>query len=246
MKKRIIFLLLVCVFATPLFSWYYFTASNKKRKQWVFSSSCNTNARPIKIYYDTDLPTDLVITNTSTSITNVINNYNSIFTTELLCNTTTCTPYSAPYQRALSVSSVQLFVKNPEPGNLWVVWDADGAVLNYFGLDSSPSAGLLGIGLNLTPSSSNPHHICSGLLILNAKTINNTSQLMSERTRRLQFTFMHELGHALGMAHSAVGYNGSTVTLPIASLPVMAPFYSSTGPTSLTNDDIAGLRALYQ
>lgn len=211
----------------PVSAWYYFSAKNGQRMQWVFGSSCNPNARGsgIPVYRDNDLPATF-----NANVAAVIADWNAPVTTPIF-NTTVTT-----YSQNMSPTIVTNFLNNPVPGQIWIVWDSDGTVLNSLGQDST--GGLLGIGIPLTISASRPQDICSGILILNALNINSSTTLF-------QKTLLHEIGHVLGFAHSISGGNLQFIVSSAANLPVMYPFAYSTSPILLQNDEKAGARTVY-
>ena len=56
MKRLAVLIILAVLLPAPAFAWYYFTARNGLRTQWIFGSSCNSGSRPIVMFYDSDLP----------------------------------------------------------------------------------------------------------------------------------------------------------------------------------------------
>lgn len=236
MKRTSALLLLIgALLPAPLFAWYYFTARNGMRTQWVFGSSCNTGSRPIVIYYDSDLPGAYY-----TAGGTAINDWNSAAGgTNLLCPNASCT--QGTHSITMSVSAVSNFLRSPTANAIWVVYDTDGSVLRSYGVD--PSGGLLGMGTGMSYNSARPQDICSGLLIMNAANIPNALTY--------QKVFLHELGHVLGFAHSIPGNNNGVVTASgsgcsgNACIPVMFPFLYSNSPAALNPDDLAAARTVY-
>lgn len=243
MKRLAAVSLLLLVVSTPLFAWYYFTASNGQRQQWVFGSSCNSGSRPITMIYDSDIQS--LAAGYQTAITTVMNQWNAPAGTNLLCPTATCSPTIATYQQTMTASAVNNFLNNPTANQIWMVWDTDGTVLRAVGVD--PNSSVLGIGVGLNPNSSRPQDLCSGILILNAPLILS----LATPTVRFQQVVLHEIGHVIGLAHSIAGNNMGTVTAQSAGcsgsacLPVMFPFLFTNSPTTLNPDDSAGVRSIY-
>lgn len=231
--KRAALILLLSFLPAPVFAWYYFTARNGARTQWVFGSSCNSGSRPIVMFYDVDLPGaygtagGAAITNWNTHAGGAAN---------LLCPVATCDPAVATYQKTMNATAVSNFLRNPTANAIWVVWDTDGSVLSSYGVDASSN--LLGVGTGLSYNSARPQDICSGLLIMNASGIGSAAIY--------QKVFIHELGHVLGFAHSIAGNNAGVVNVgTAANLPVMFPFLYGTSPSLLNPDDQAAARAVY-
>jgi hypothetical protein len=234
--------LLIIATAIPAGAWYYFTATNGRRTQWVFDAAPNNNSRPINIYVDSDTPTapanlqDLISTEILPDWNGPLTN--PIFSTALVTGTT------------MTSSAVNAYLSNPEPNRIWIVHDTDGSILASLGLTSTS---ILGLGLSLT-SSSEPHKIYSGIVIINASVIASSSDGNSiidtvAEQNLYQGTVLHELGHILGLAHSVGGgYNQTIVNTGYnhANLPVMYPFWYSDKPfADLLEDDKAAVRALY-
>ncbi|MBL8019857.1 MAG: hypothetical protein JNM27_09345 [Leptospirales bacterium] len=229
---------LLLVVSTPLFAWYYFTASNGQRQQWVFGSSCNSGSRPITMIYDSDIQS--LAAGYQTAITTVMTQWNAPTGGNLLCPTATCSPVS--HQQTMTASAVNNFLNSPTANQIWMVWDTDGTVLRSVGVD--PNSSVLGVGLGLNPNSSRPQDLCSGILILNAPLI--LSSTTPAPTIRFQQVVLHEIGHVIGLAHSIAGNNMGTVTAATGpNLPVMFPFLFSNSPTTLNPDETAGVRSIY-
>ena len=226
--------------ASPLFAWYYFTASNSNRKAWVFNTSCNPDNSQINLYVDSDTPSaeQLTLTTTTTWGSPVITDWNEPFggATISLMNTTIDTSTS------MDSDSVVSYYSSPVAGRIWIVYDSTGDVFSRFGID--PDSGVLGIGLSFEQDGANPQNICSGLILINAYYINK--EYGSNATKQYKVTVLHELGHTLGFAHSvSAGNRLETVGQTTAGIPVMYPFSYTSGPTSLQNDDHAGAKAVY-
>ncbi len=220
--------LFIFIAVTPVFAWYYFTASNGQRNQWVFSSSCNSNARPIAVYYDSDTPAAVIA-----AIMSVHTNWNQPF------GMASINLLGAPdYTKTITSAQVASILGNPASisGQIWVAWDTDGTVLASLGVD--PSSNILGIGLDLGASAIRPQDICAGLVLLNAMTIGTSVPYYKS-------TLLHEIGHTFGLAHSISGGNGSNVSVFNGNLPVMYPFLVSGGPTNLNGDDMAAVLSVY-
>lgn len=232
-------LLVLSGLVSPLFAWYYFTASNGSRKAWVLNSSCNSGNSQISIYVDSDTPANRQ--NTLNTVTaygkGIIQDWNEPFAggSNSLISTTLDTSTS------MDANSVVNYNSNPVAGRIWIVYDSTGDVFSTFGVD--PDSGVLGIGLSYEMDGSNPQNICSGLILINAHFINSN---YADPVRMYKYTTLHELGHALGFAHSvSAGNLGDTLHATTSGAAVMYPFASSTGPTVLANDDMAGARAVY-
>ncbi|MCE9600361.1 MAG: matrixin family metalloprotease [Spirochaetia bacterium] len=228
---------ILLLFSTPLFAWYYFTTAGGLRQQWVFGTSCNTSgSRPITMIYDADLPGTF-----QAAIAPVIVQWNTPTGGNLLCPVGTCAPTNPTYQRTMDATAVSNFVSSPTSNQIWLVWDSDGSVLRSVGID--PTSGVLGIGVGLDANSSRPQDLCAGVLLLNGTSISTTT--------RFQQVSIHEIGHVLGLAHSIAGNNMGTVTAQsagcsgVACLPVMFPFLFSNSSTTLNPDDLAGARSIY-
>jgi len=233
--------ILVCLtimMTTPLFAWYYFTASNGQRTQWIWGSSCNSGSRPITVKYDTDIPAGY-----NANIATVLGAWNGVAGVgNIFCPVATCS--IAANQTTMSLSAVKSFLANPTPNQVWLVWDSDGSIFNYIGVD--PSSSVLGIGIGVGLSNSRPQDICSGILFLNGYSGNISS------SNTFQRVLLHELGHVLGLAHSIAGNNGSLTVGASGSLcggnaciPVMSPFLYTNSPLVLNPDEIAAIKALY-
>lgn len=244
MKRFAIAAILLLLLSTPLFAWYYFTASNGQRQQWVFGSSCNTSgSKPITMIYDSDIQG--LAAGYQTAITTVMTQWNAPTGGTLLCPTATCSPSNGTYQRTMTASLVNSFLNNPTPNQIWMVWDTDGSVLRSVGID--PNSSVLGVGVGLDMNSSRPQDLCSGILLLNAQLILS----LASPTVRFQQVTLHEIGHVLGFAHSIPGNNMGTVTASSsgcsgnACLPVMFPFLYTNSPVTLNPDDLAAARTFY-
>lgn len=233
-------MLLALLAISPAEAWYYFVANNSERTQWVFNSSCNPGSGSINLYVDSDTPAaeQNSLHTTTTWGPPVITDWNEPFSGASigLINTSINTSIS------MTSSTVVSFHNSPTAGQLWIVYDSDGSVFSTFGLD--PTSGILGVGVTYSLDGSNPHHVCAGLVLINALFINANYGGMA--TRQYKVTALHEIGHAMGFAHSVSAYNNfSTVTTPVGTRAVMYPFSSLSGPTQLQNDDHAGARAVY-
>ena len=226
--------------ATPLMAWYYFTASNGQRQQWVFGKSCNAAARPIKILVDADTPSnfraviapgaDTILEQWNTPFDLTVN----LFDTNISAGTT------------MDLTAVYSFLDSPVPNQVWIVYDKDGGLFSALGLDNLQ---ILGVGIPLSLNDSRPADICSGIMLVNGYLINRTFTKPEEEFKK---TVLHELGHVLGLAHSIVGHNGQLQKVSnYSQLPVMFPFsiLNATGGTInsglLTNDDMAAIIAIY-
>ncbi len=220
----------------PVQAWYAFIAGNSQRMQWVFGSSCNTNARPISLLRDSRHP----VLYSGTAIPNVKTAWNNATGTTIV--------NAADLQISgnggqMTLPYVQAFISNPTPGQVWVVWDVDGSIFNYIGVD--PSSGVLGIGVPLALDKNRPQDICAGIIFMNKTLITDTN------AGRYTWTLKHELGHVLGFAHSVAGGNGPAVgpfaAINHANRPIMYYQEPSVYPTagSLNPDDTAGAQAVY-
>lgn len=230
MRRAAVILLAVVLLPGPAFAWYYFTARNGARTQWVFGTSCNSGSRPIVMFYDTDLPGTYF-----TAGGLAIDSWNSAAGgTNLLCPSGTCT--QANRSVTMTSTAVANFLRSPTANAIWVVYDTDGSVLSSYGVDASSN--VLGVGTGLSYNSARPQDICSGVLIINAANISSAAIY--------QKVFIHELGHVLGFAHSIAGNNAGVVNVgAAANLPVMFPFLYGTSPSLLNADDQAAARSVY-
>ncbi|HMU85693.1 MAG TPA: hypothetical protein PKE49_16750 [Leptospiraceae bacterium] len=234
---RVLIVLVLFFALSPLGAWYYFTAGNGSRMQWVFGSSCNSGSRPITMIYDSDIQSLGV--GYTTAVATVMTQWNAPGGS-LVCPAATCDPTNATYQRTMTAAAVAAFLANPTPNQIWVVWDSDGSVLSANGVD--PNGTILGVGQPINLSPSRPQDICSGILFLNGKLISASAS----PTLVFQRVLLHELGHVLGFAHSIAGNNNGTVTAATGpNLPAMFPFLYTNSPTTLSPDDTAGVRAVY-
>lgn len=235
MRRALVLLLVAAVLPAPVFAWYYFTARNGSRTQWVFGSSCNTGSRPIVMFYDSDLPVAYY-----TAGGTAVSSWNTAAGgTNLLCPNATCT--QGTHSISMSVSAVSNFLRSPTANAIWVVYDTDGSVLSSYGVD--PSSTVLGVGTGLSYNSARPQDICSGILIINANNISTAAIY--------QKVFIHEVGHVLGFAHSIPGNNSGVVSASgagcsgLACIPVMFPFLYGNSPSTLNPDDQAAARTVY-
>lgn len=230
---RVLIVLVLFFALSPLGAWYYFTAGNGSRMQWVFGSSCNSGSRPITMIYESDI--QALGVGYTTAVATVMTQWNAPGGS-LVCPAATCDPTNATYQRTMNRTAVAAFLANPTPNQIWVVWDSDGSVLSANGID--PTGSILGVGQPLNLSASRPQDICSGILFLNGTNIG--SSIVFQRV------LLHELGHVLGFAHSIAGNNNGTVSAATGpNLPAMFPFLYTNSPTTLSPDDTAGVRAVY-
>lgn len=220
----------------PVQAWYTFIATNSNRMQWIFGGGCNSTARPISVLHDSRHPALY----TGTAIPNVKTAWNTATGTAIV-NTASLTISGNGGQMTLSY--VQAFLDNPTPGQIWVVWDTDGSIFNYIGVD--PNAGVLGVGVPLVLDKSRPQDICAGIVFMNGSLIGNAN------ANRYTWTLKHELGHVLGFAHSVVGGNGPLIgpfsVVNHANRPIM--YYQEPGTypaaNALNPDDVAGAQAVY-
>ncbi len=244
MGKRItpvilIILAVSCLLVESANSWYYFTTRGGARMQWIFNGGNNPNPRPIEIIIDDDTPLSV-----QGLISNVIGEWNTPFseTLNLLGAFST--------GQAMDAAASQGYLKNPEPGKIWIVHDTDGSVLASFGLGPS---NVLGLGLAIT-SAGAPSQIYSGLVIINADFVagysnGNTLIDTASELSLYQGTLLHEMGHVLGLAHSIGGGNRYETVNTLqdrGNVPVMYPFWYSDKPDTLQVDDQAGVLSLYQ
>ncbi|HMW61232.1 MAG TPA: hypothetical protein PKA91_16375, partial [Leptospiraceae bacterium] len=182
---RVLIVLVLFFALSPLGAWYYFTAGNGSRMQWVFGSSCNSGSRPITMIYDSDIQSLGV--GYTTAVATVMTQWNAPGGS-LVCPAATCDPTNATYQRTMTAAAVAAFLANPTPNQIWVVWDSDGSVLSANGVD--PNGTILGVGQPINLSPSRPQDICSGILFLNGKLISASAS----PTLVFQRVLLHELG----------------------------------------------------
>ena len=250
-KKIILITLSVALFlwVGPLFAWYYFISqSNGERLQWVFGSSCNTNARPITLTVDTSIPTGYKNT-INVDANHIVTQWNNPFGQNInLLNSTLSSGAS------LSAAEVSAYVSSPTAGEIRIVYDSDSSLFSGLGLDPST---VLGVGLPLAMNPARPQDICAGIIILNGPLFGAFTTPANEFKK----TLLHELGHVLGFAHSVSGGNGTAVSLvqmgsgtysgDPSKLPVMFPFSladasgNSGNPDLLSPDDKAAAIAVY-
>ena len=221
-------------------AWFFFIAKNGLRQQWVFSSGCNPSARPIKVTYDTDDPSNGSITYWKI-IKGIHDEWNQQSASPLNLMTQITTNGANIEYQEMSVSAVNAYLQNPVAGTIRVVYDSNGDVLRNLGIDPQ---NILGIGLPLAMDSNRPNEICSGLMILNGSLLNNLGPVY------YRYTLLHELGHVLGFAHSIAGDNGSAGLVDASTsdyIPVMHPFAPNPPSLSktLTDDEKAGLNSVY-
>ena len=218
---------------TPLFAWYFFTSPGGDRMQWVFGTSCNASgARPIQVRFDTDTPGSY-----AAAITALLADWNTAAGTNTLL--------ARAGDTTISVATYAAFLSAPQANQIWVAYDLDGSILSYLGVSSNS---ILGIGLPLATNPARPQDICSGLIVLNGKSLASGAEYGK--------TLLHEMGHVLGFAHNIAGGNGQTIkfasisnnTLSVfqpLNLPVMYPFAVSGATSTLNADDKAGAYAVY-
>lgn len=217
----------------PVQAWYTFMAGNSVRMQWIFGSSCNTTSRPITILHDADDPWY------AGNFSNVRTAWNTATGTAIF---NLADPVISGNGGQMTLTYVLAFLQNPTPGQIWIVWDSDGSIYNYLGVD--PNSGVLGIGVPLALDGNRPQDICSGIVLMNGK-------ILPYSAGRYTWTLKHELGHVLGFAHSIAGGNGPQVgpfsTAQHDRRPVMyyqePAIYPAAG--SLNPDDVAGAQTVY-
>lgn len=236
----------------PLNAWFFFNAKNGMRQQWVFNTSCNPNSRPIQVYYDDRLAT-IGTQSKRNAIAIVHQRWNDKDTIGGTVNVNLLDDYTASTGVVLNntitfegnTELIRQILENPNSSNagkVYVVYDSDGAAFELLGITSSE---VLGVGIPLTLDSSNPNHICSGILVLNAARLGSNDNAF-------YYTLVHELGHVLGFAHSIIGANSGLVTADsnATDLPIMFPFLIQSmvnqgTSRQLSADEKAGLYNVY-
>ena len=123
-----------------------------------------------------------------------------------------------------------------------IAWDDTGEIFNEFGLSSS----VLGITLKSVDGSGN---LLDFLVVINtARQALSAPGTGASAEQLLRGTLVHELGHAVGLAHSPVGMSNSTsfgiAVLQASEMPSMHPFRLPLRPqegATLERDDEAAL-----
>ncbi len=246
-RKKVILLMTLLLCAPAMLAWFYFNASNGERMQWIFGSSCNTASRPLRIVVDSDTPAAFQTKLTESG--GVIEQWNNPAGTFInLLDTTIDTA-------TMDASAIAEFSRSPTTNRMWIAYDSTGELIAAQGIDPGT---VLGVAFPLTPNASRPQDICAAIIIINGARISTTFATPALGYKK---TVLHEVGHALGFAHSVAGANGTTHSLvqindgtftgDASKLPVMFPFSldgtdgNSANPETLNADDQAAAITVY-
>lgn len=134
-----------------------------------------------------------------------------------------------------------------EDGSREIAFDADGTILNHYGL----SAGVLGITLKSVDVATG--RILDVLVVVNTQPGALSAPGTGASTEQLfRATLLHELGHVAGLGHTPTGLANTTTfgfdLLTPAEMPTMWAFRLPNQPqegATLEADDIAGITRIY-
>jgi hypothetical protein len=216
----------------------FLVANARSRGKFVYER-VPADRRPLDLYVDTDPVPDVVSPIVITQ--QMMDRWSIVPGTEDLFGTARA---GGSYNGATAKQTFGVFTNSKHE----VAFDSDGTILAAYGL----STGVLGITLKVVDASRG--EVRDVLVVINTQpgALNPPAGSGATKEDLFRGTLLHELGHILGVGHSAVGMtnSGTPGLLPAAAsqIPTMYPFRLPFRPqegSTLEVDDQAAVRFRY-